>query len=116
MYFYRLWSNIISNNIIRFEDIHNISSSSFFTILWLKNLFKVSNRNNGKRCEICSKLTIKATGRYYVALVSLLFPLDIFKTFFNVSTVDFEQRNVYWVLPVYSGNSFYLAKLLIILR
>ena len=27
------------------------------------NLFKDSNKNNGKRCEICLKLTIKATQR-----------------------------------------------------
>ena len=27
------------------------------------NLFKVNNRNNGKRSEICSKLTIKTPER-----------------------------------------------------
>ena len=27
------------------------------------NLFKVHNRNTGKRCELCSKLTIKTPER-----------------------------------------------------
>ena len=40
-------------------------------------LFKVINRNTGKRCELCSKLTIKH-----------LTP------FSNVSVVDFEKVNV----------------------
>ena len=40
-------------------------------------LFKIINRNTGKRCELCSKLTIKH-----------LTP------FSNVSVVDFEKVNV----------------------
>ena len=42
-------------------------------------LLKVNNGNTKKRCEICSKLTIKT-----------LTP------FSNVSIIDFEQVNVSW--------------------
>ena len=70
-------------------------------------LFKVNDRNTRKMREICSKLTIKAAGRLHVVLASLLFPLDIFQTFFSVSIVGFEQINVCWVLSVYSDNDFY---------
>ena len=27
------------------------------------NMFKVNNKNTGKRCEMCSKLTIKILGK-----------------------------------------------------
>ena len=47
-------------------------------------LFKVNNRNTGKRCEICSKLTIKTP------------LLSYFPPFSSVSIVDFEQANVFW--------------------
>ena len=46
-------------------------------------IFKVNNRNTRTRCEICSKLTIKASERrHWVALMSLLLTLNIFHTFF----------------------------------
>ena len=48
-------------------------------------LFKVNNRNTTKRCDKCSKLTIKTSKRPH------------FTPFSGVSTVDFEQGNVYWV-------------------
>ena len=35
---------------------------SFFVTSYIY-LFKVNNRNTGKKCEICSKLTIKTPGR-----------------------------------------------------
>ena len=41
--------------------------------------FKANSTNTRKRCEICSKLTIKANG---VVLVSLLLTLNIFHTLF----------------------------------
>ena len=41
-------------------------------------IFKVNNRNSTTRCEICSKLTIKAG----VDLISLLITLNIFHTLF----------------------------------
>ena len=45
-------------------------------------LSKVCNRNTIKRCDICSKLTIKTPKRRnYVILVPLLLTLDIFYTF-----------------------------------
>ena len=48
--------------------------------------FKVINRNIRKRCEIFSKLTIKATERRYWRVY--------FIPFSNDSIVDFEQVNV----------------------
>ena len=54
-------------------------------------LLKVSNRETGKRCEICSKLTMKTPERCHdVILVFLVLTLNIFHTFFSVSIVDFE--------------------------
>ena len=69
-------------------------------------LFKASNKNTSKRCEIYSKFTIKTPERRqscrsydvnYVVLVLLLLTLNIFHTFSTVLTVDFEQVNVTWV-------------------
>ena len=61
------------------------------------DLFKVNNRNNRKRGEICSKLTIKAQNDVAdVVLVSVLLTLNKFQTFIFsyiscVSMVDFEH-------------------------
>ena len=44
-------------------------------------LFKVNQRNTSKRCETCSKLTIKTPERRHVTLVFLLLTLNIFHTF-----------------------------------
>ena len=57
------------------------------------NLFKVNNRNTRKRCEICSKLTIKTRPRSGVFIVNFE---HNFTPFSSVSTVDFEQVNVNW--------------------
>ena len=68
-------------------------------------LFKVNNRNTRKRCEICSKLTIKTPERRDVTgvvLVFLLLTLNIFHTFSSVSIVDFKKVNISWV---YYGES-----------
>ena len=63
-------------------------------------MFKVNNRNTRKRCEICSKLTIKIRGVV----------LDIFIVNFEhiphlcsgVSIVNFELVNAGWVtLTIY---------------
>ena len=35
-------------------------------------LIKVNNKNSKKRCEICSKLTIKTSERCYVKLISFI--------------------------------------------
>ena len=40
-------------------------------------LFKVINRNTKKKCEICSKLTMKTSS--------------------SISIIDFEQVNVSWI-------------------
>ena len=45
-------------------------------------LFKVTNRITGKRCEICSKLTIKTERRHLRRLMFLLLTLSIFHIFF----------------------------------
>ena len=51
-------------------------------------MFKVTNRDTRKMCEICSKLKIKTPELliYYSA------------PFSSVSIVEFEQVNVSWVL------------------
>ena len=63
-------------------------------------LFKVNNRNTRKRCQICSKLTIKIPERRHkviievaaeVVLVFLSLTLKIFDTFFSVFIVYLEQ-------------------------
>ena len=61
-------------------------------------LFKVSNRNTGKRSEICSKLTIKTLERrqWRHSGVFIVNFEDISHLFFSVSIVDFEQANVSW--------------------
>ena len=59
-------------------------------------MLKVYNRNSGKRCEICSKLRIKAI------FLKTLLTLKKFHTFSSVSNVDSEQVikqvNVCWVV------------------
>ena len=52
-------------------------------------LFKVNNRNTRKRCEICSKLTIKTLLKS-VSLTRLS----------NVFIDEFEQVNHFWVLNI----------------
>ena len=52
-------------------------------------LFKVNNRNTRKRCEICSKLTIKHQNDEL---------WTHFTPFSSVSFVDFEQVNISWVV------------------
>ena len=51
-------------------------------------MFKVNNRNPRTTCEICSQLTVKP----------LLLTLNIFHPSSSVSTVNFEQINVGWVI------------------
>ena len=108
--FFKIWqlrhrSNIVMNN---FETWLNWETWSRNFILknkcvvahWnspINNyMLKVYNRNSGKRCEICSKLRIKA-----ICLKTLL-TLKKFHTFSSVSNVDSElvikQVNVCWVI------------------
>ena len=48
-------------------------------------MFKVNNRNTKRRCEICSKLTIKTPERRYFTACS------------SVSIVNVEPVNAHWV-------------------
>ena len=48
-------------------------------------MLKINNTNIRKRCEICSKLTIKTPKR---------------RPFFSVSIVGFEQVNVCWDIRI----------------
>ena len=56
--------------------------------------FKVNNRNTKKRCEICSKLTIKTQER---RRSSTFISFEHISHLFSVSVVDFAQINVTWV-------------------
>ena len=52
-------------------------------------LFKVNGRNTRKRCEICSKLTIKTVER-----CSGVFIVD----FENIAIVNYKQISVCWAI------------------
>ena len=54
-------------------------------------LFTVKGKNGGKRCEICSKLTIKTS---LTSFCGLYFKLKLISPFLYVSVVDFEQVNI----------------------
>ena len=59
--------------------------------------FSCSIETLEKKCEICSKLTIKHQNNVIdVILMFLLLTMNIFHTFSSVSIVDFEQVNVSW--------------------
>ena len=59
-------------------------------------LLKVNNKNNRKKCEICSKLIIKTPERRSVVFI-INFE-HISHLFTSVSIADFEQANVSWDL------------------
>ena len=63
-------------------------------------LFIVNNSNTRKRYEICSKLTIKSPQRrstvFFVNFEHISYHFILFS---SVSTVGFEQVNVYRVPP-----------------
>ena len=69
-------------------------------------LFKVNNGNTRKKCEICSKLTIKRPERRHGRRSGdfIVNFEHISHLFSSVSTVDFEQVNVSWV---YIKTSFF---------
>ena len=73
-------------------------------------LFNVNNRNTRKRCEICSKLTIKTPERRQWRLMFSLLTLNMFHIFSIVSIVDFEQVKVSWV--VHSALSIFKSMIL----
>ena len=61
-------------------------------------LFKINNRNTRKRCEICSKLTIKTIERHHCYLSGVfIVNFEHASLLFLVFTiVEFEQGNVSW--------------------
>ena len=65
------------------------------------SLFKVNNRNNRKKCQICSKLTVKID----VVLVSVMLILNIFAIFFNCFYCSL------WVCICFLGG-FYMMRAL----
>ena len=75
----------MSNEFIKWRRRVVEESCDNYTNAKYKYLLKVNNRNNRKRCEIYTKLTIKTPERqtYFAPLSS-------------VSIVDFEQVNVCW--------------------
>ena len=61
-------------------------------------MFKVSNRNTRKRCEICSKLTIKPPKRcHWRRFGGFIVNFEhISHLFSSVSIANFEQVNAGW--------------------
>ena len=58
---------------------------------------KADNRNNRKRCEMCSKVTVKTSERCqwcHLVFSLSMSKLNIFHTFSNVSIVHFEHQIV----------------------
>ena len=56
-------------------------------------LLKITIRNNRKKCEVCSKLTIKVG--FGVFIINFKHVSHFFS---SVSIVDFRQTNVSWVV------------------
>ena len=86
------------------KHVHRIVRETRFKYIWEYSgvpipaniyLFKVNNRNTTKRCEICSKLTIKTpTWRHWRR--SGFF--GGFWTYFTPISSDFEQIDVRWLV------------------
>ena len=72
----------------------------FNQLIWKRSyptdiyLLKVNDRNTRKRCEICSKLTIKAPDTIWFLYCSLW---THFTTCSSVFIVNFEQVNPGWI-------------------
>ena len=66
--------------------------------------FKANSRNTRKRCEICSKLTIKTPDD--VVLVFLSVTLTYFTSFSSVPIVDFKPVNISYIVgpPLIKGG------------
>ena len=77
------------------KDIY--TGKNFSTNIYL---FIVNNGNTRKRCEICLKLTIKSSQQHStVFIVNVKHVSYLFTPFSSISTVGFEQVNVWWVPP-----------------
>ena len=119
-----LLNQYLTEAVINMNLVENISVNSY--------LLKFIKRNTRKRCEICSKLTIKTPERCHngqthqnnlpatagelldcvwtfcdVVLVILL--LTYFTSFSSVSIVDFKQVNVTRVFKMQNFPCFYFV-------
>ena len=75
--------NKLAPKIIHYRDYKNFSNDAFRSDPAGNYMFKVNNRNNRKRREIRSTLTLKTSERRHgFVLVSLLLALNIFHTLF----------------------------------
>ena len=75
-------------------------SNDIYTSKNFRQAFICSNNSNTrKRCEICSKLTMKSPQRSTVFVVNFEHVSHLFTPFSSVSTVGFEQVNICWVPP-----------------
>ena len=88
-------SSKLSNEVILWVMIFTQEKNSSTNIF----LFIVNNRNTRKRCEICSKLTIKTPQRRSTVFIVNFEHISYLHLFSSVSTVGFEQVNVCWVPP-----------------
>ena len=70
-----------------FNQLKTIMSASIY-------LFNVNNINTRKRCEICSKLTVKTPERRRCSGVFTVNFEHILQLFSSASIVEFEQVNV----------------------
>ena len=70
-------------------------------VLWIIYLFTVKDKNTRKRCEICSKLTIKTLNDVNDAvLVSYVVKYKTHFTYFS-NVFNFEQVNICSVQACY---------------
>ena len=82
---------LVSKLFVGCSSLHKIGTSKYLANIYL---FKANDRNIGKRCEVCSKLTIKTPEDVSNAFLVILLTLNIFYSFFYVYIDDFEQVNV----------------------
>ena len=59
-------------------------------------MFKLNNRNTRTRCEICSKLTIKAPERRHCRRSGVFINFEHMTPYSSVSIVDFENVIACW--------------------
>ena len=90
--------------LVSYRRAENSGRINFFSknkIAFLANIymFKVSNKNNRKRCEICSKLTIKTPDQWRRSGIFINF--ERFTPFSIVFYCYFEQVNVSWVNQIF---------------
>ena len=77
-------------------------------------LFQVNNKSTRKRCEICSKLTIKTPERRQRRRsgVFIVNSEHISHLFSSVSVIDFEQVNVSWVVFVIPARMDFILNII----